>query len=378
MKDALAERLLVEVMAWTVDDVSTERPYLQAIAAYKYDEYKRFSPGMRFVENLALWLQQFKTVEERRAAYSFVKDRLLFISSGELDHLVASAYPDLIRHLILGEAARLTSRPAHMVAALAHSREFKALRRQSLFLGLSDGAQTDIFRRSSANELRHEQIYQTYEVPDDRADKLQEKLIEELKIILEREPTAEESRFKMVFLLDDFTGSGISYVRKEGDGVSFDGKVAAFYRAIYDSKTSLSRVVDTRNAKIFVVLYISTAQAREYLELILPQMWLPEHPQPRVLSVYSLGERARVSRATDDEIMRLCDTPEYYDANLEDRSTRVGGSHVRYGFADGHLPLVMSHNTPNNSIALLWAYGGEYLRSHRRDRVAGSAKSHRL
>jgi hypothetical protein len=51
MRDALAERLLANVMAWTPEDVARERPVLQALAALKYDEYQQFSPGMRFVES---------------------------------------------------------------------------------------------------------------------------------------------------------------------------------------------------------------------------------------------------------------------------------------------------------------------------------------
>ena len=31
---------------------------------------------------------------------------------------------------------------------------------------------------------------------------------------------------------------------------------------------------------------------------------------------------------------------------------------MRLGFADGRLPLVLSHNTPNNSIYLIWAEDG--------------------
>ena len=58
MRDALAERLLANVMAWSPTDVARERPILQALALLKYDEYQQFSPGMRFVESLALWLAQ--------------------------------------------------------------------------------------------------------------------------------------------------------------------------------------------------------------------------------------------------------------------------------------------------------------------------------
>src|SRR5260370_9527896 len=101
MRDNLAERLLAKVMSWTPEDVSRERPMLQAMAAYKYDEYRQFSPGKRFVESLALWLDQFETLTERQAAYDFVKTRLVFISDAELGHLVSMAYHDFVRPFLL-------------------------------------------------------------------------------------------------------------------------------------------------------------------------------------------------------------------------------------------------------------------------------------
>ena len=47
----------------------------------------------------------------------------------------------------------------------------------------------------------------------------------------------------------------------------------------------------------------------------------------------------------------------YYDTANETDSTRLGGTDLRYGFNGNGLPLVLSHNTPNNSIGLLWAEG---------------------
>jgi hypothetical protein len=46
---------------------------------------------------------------------------------------------------------------------------------------------------------------------------------------------------------------------------------------------------------------------------------------------------------------------QYYDKSIEDQHTGVGGADVKYGFARCGLSLVLPHNTPNNSLALLWA-----------------------
>jgi len=134
MREALAERLLAQVMGWTSENVAAERPLLQAMAALKYDEYQQYAPGMRFVESLALWLSQFVTSEERQKAYEFVKSRLVFISAAEMAHLVSIAYPDHIRPLLIRKAAEALSVPDTFVRRIANSKEYRTLRRQCLFL----------------------------------------------------------------------------------------------------------------------------------------------------------------------------------------------------------------------------------------------------
>ena len=60
MKETLAEKLLAKVLGWEPPEMAKERPRLQAMASFKYDTYEQFSPGLRFVESLALWLNQFE------------------------------------------------------------------------------------------------------------------------------------------------------------------------------------------------------------------------------------------------------------------------------------------------------------------------------
>ena len=64
MKDANARDLLAQVMGWPADFVEliNSEGSRAAIARpdYKYDQYQRFGPGRRFIESLALWLNQFE------------------------------------------------------------------------------------------------------------------------------------------------------------------------------------------------------------------------------------------------------------------------------------------------------------------------------
>ena len=49
-------------------------------------------------------------------------------------------------------------------------------------------------------------------------------------------------------------------------------------------------------------------------------------------------------------------TQTYYDPIIRTKHTDIGGvSHLGLGYGGCALPLVLEHNTPNNSIALLWA-----------------------
>jgi hypothetical protein len=158
VKDALAEKLLARVLQWTPDDVAQERPVLQALTAFKYDEYQQFSAGSRFIESLVLWLNQFETVEERMVAYEFVKTKLVFCSAAEMRHLVEIAYPDHIRPLLIDRTAG-DGPDRYRPGALAARTEFKIRQRQCLFLGMSDGARIDTFRRANLEHgLNHEQI----------------------------------------------------------------------------------------------------------------------------------------------------------------------------------------------------------------------------
>src|ERR1035438_1755377 len=120
MRDQNAKTLLAKVMNWeTEEDVTSRVPSLQLLADYKYDHYQRFGPGRRFVESLALWLNQFSSTD-RETALSMVMDRLIYFSEAELLHLVQTAYPDLIVQERLQLVAGEQGIPAFRVGALRH------------------------------------------------------------------------------------------------------------------------------------------------------------------------------------------------------------------------------------------------------------------
>ncbi len=352
MREALAERLLAQVMNWTPEDVAEERPLLQAMAALKYDEYQQYVPGMRFVESLALWLNQFANMDEKKTAYDFVKNRLVFFSADEIAHLVSIAYPDYIRPLLIRRAAEAANIPDRHVERIARSKDYRALRRQCLFLGLSDGARIDAFRRAATTELCHEQIWQTYEMPTGKAQSILGELRKDLARIPGMEEKARDGVFRMVFLLDDFSGSGKSYLRKESNVLA--GKIAKFQQQLVRPDAGMRGLVRENDLYVGIVLYIATVGAVEHLRPLLRDLF---RDQPNIDCeihiVHVLNDDVRLDASRDKAFLGLADR--YYDSGAEDEHTRRGGTDVKRGFGGCSLPVVLSHNTPNNSMFLLWA-----------------------
>lgn len=356
MKDQLAEELLAKVMGWKSPQNFIEHGLpLQAIAAYKYDEYQQFSPGMRFIESLALWLGQFETIEQRRTALKFVRDRLVFISSAELNHLVSISYPDHIRPFLLSKAASESGLMKWHLGKVANSLEFRARERRCLFLGLSDGSHTDILRRANPH-LQNEQVRQSHELSDERVQELKAELIKDLIKIYGRDPSPQESVFRSVVLLDDFSASGLSYIRQKPDG-SAAGKVGKFLTSLQDRSKPLCHLFTGKGLEVILVLYIATQTAEQALSENLAKMCVACGHESKVLIVQRFPESQRILRGTIPEFDVLIDS--HYDGKNESSSTALGGTDLKFGFAGGGLPLVLSHNTPNNSLALLWAEGSK-------------------
>lgn len=354
MKDQLAEELLAKVMGWkSPQDFVEHGSPLQAIAAYKYDEYQQFSPGMRFIESLALWLGQFHNIDQRGTALKFVRDRLVFISSSEMNHLVSVAYPDHIRPFLLSKAASEAGLAKWHRGKIANTQEFRERERRCLFLGLSDGSRTDVLRRSNPH-LQNEQVRQSHELSGERIDDLKAELTKDLARVYGRNPTTDEAVFRSVVLLDDFSASGLSYIRQKPDG-STAGKVGKFLTSLRDGSKPLCNLFTPKGLEVILVLYMATETAERALSENLAKLCAACGNESKLLIVQRYPESARIIRGAIPDFDLLIDS--HYDEENETSSTRLGGTDLKYGFAGGGLPLILSHNTPNNSIGLLWAEG---------------------
>lgn len=342
MKEALAERLLGKLMGWPQQKVAEERPILQTLAEYKYDEYQQFSTGMHFIESTANWLGNFELQEEREAAYRFVTERLLFISEAEMRHLVSLAYYDYIRPILLSKTAVALGKPDYLVSFVASSNEFEEAERESLFLGLSDGARIDVLRRMSS--LNNEQVHATYQVTAEKAADMLRELRTDFEV---RGRAVEEPvTFKTLFLMNDFAGSGDSLLRDENG--QFEGKLPRCLETLKNAG-----LVSIESADIHIIIYVSTKKALDVIKDRLSKFNLVHKTECKIAAVHVLDDNIKVSQEHDSEFDKLL--VKYYDSQIMDKHLMKGGPDVIHGYAGCSLPLILTHNTPNNSVYLLWA-----------------------
>ncbi len=343
MNAEVAEDLLSAVMDDPVEVEFVEQlSNLRSLATYKYDEYQQYAPGRQFIAYLAGWLEQFQTLQERRNALRFIRERLVFISDLEMRHLVSLMARDHVPAALQRCVAKQLCIPEYRVAQIRSTPEFNRAQRASLFLGMSDGARIDQFRRNR-DDRSNEQFAMTHELIQSRVDAMLDELRDDLHDA--------DARFEYIFLVDDFAGSGRTIMRHD-DGEPPKGRLVRFV------KDTLPCLVGHHRPQIFLALYVSTHQAVEYLTQSIAAFkaprWTPESV-PQVLTAMTIDDRVRLTRDRTDgmsETDRLFDDllHQYYDSEIEDKHK----GNVLHGYANCGLPLVLNHNTPNNSVYLLW------------------------
>lgn len=348
MRDQNAQKLLARVMGWhDAETVLKYVPNLQLLADYKYDQYQNFAPGRRFIESLALWLNRLAP-EHRITALEFVMNRVIYVSDAEFSHLVQIAYPDLILQERMRLVAEEQEIPLHHAGAIARHPRFHELRLKSLYLGLSDGARTNELRRGSNGDIGNEQIWQAYELSDEKAGDMTESLAESL---LKEDFSVTQARFNLIWLLDDFSGSGNTYIRFDAAKKKYKGKIPKIYELL-----NRGHLVDTSHYEVFLLLYVATRQGLDHIEYWSERFTSEfgyKRLQLRTLS--ALERETAITHNMPAELKALIETKGYYDEKALDKHLAIGGTDdVRLGFAACALPVVLCHNTPNNSIYLLW------------------------
>jgi len=342
MKEKLAKRLVADLMKWDVERATKEFSWLELMVNYKFDDYQQYSPGNRFYVHLLRWVSQFQA-SDRECAWGLLRNELIYISDEEMNHLVSLTGPTIEREMRAAVARRL-GLPVYLVEDDKDAQKLLAeMRTRTLYVGVSDGARIDVFRRYNEGLVNNEQVVAMIEISATKQASLRKKLRERLAAIKSTAPAT----FEWVCLIDDFTASGTTSIRfEEGE---WDGKVKRFLGEIVPAAPLTPLLSD--DAHIQVHHYLASQAAKESVSQLLGEFqavnvgvrFVPtfSHTLPQSVVITSTTHAALAA------LLQKC-----YDPGIETSHTKTG---IALGYKGGGLPLILSHNTPNNSVATLWA-----------------------
>lgn len=345
MKKQLALHLLSQLLDWDTNESTAEFEWLRMMVEAKFDHYQGYTPGERFYVHFIYWLRQFSSLEERRVAYDFVKNRLIFISQREMHHLVSLTYPVIQRATRRCIADELDLKVHETWLHPQAECQIVESSIRTLYVGLSDGARIDVFRRENEGVISNEQVVASSEITSKKWADLKDEL---RKLLDARGYASAEATFKRICLIDDFTASGSTMVRYEKN--EWKGKLHRFCSAILPHVGEFI----AKHALIHVHHYLGTEKAEAKIEELV-SAYDKEVGDLQFLISFShvLSGDVVVDDAADEKLVSLIEN--HYDKSIEE-NPHLGGN-VSYGYRQCGLPVVLDHNSPNNSIALIWASG---------------------
>lgn len=353
MNQDLGLKVLSQIMAWSDERARDEFRWLRLMARLKYDGYRDFQAGMRFIESLATWLQQFAPAE-RETAYAFVRHTLVYIGPAEMQRLVEQFYPRTVRDRLIRKIAAERGIPPYRVLgdAVAY-KDAERLLRQTLFMGLSEGARIDTIRHANAGVLNNEQLVQGTQVDKDKWQDLQDNLRKDLD-----DP---EAGFRLVYLIDDFAGTGTTFLREDKEK-GWKGKLIRFRESIENAVQSMGgKPILASGWELCVHHYVASTAAARAIERRLREARDALAGDGWASAMHAsfgtiLPEDLPIDAVAGRHAAFIELTQTYYDAKIQTKHTGVGGvTHLGLGYGGCALPLVLEHNTPNNAVALLWA-----------------------
>ena len=362
MNSNLANQLLASIMNWDAQTLASERAALEFMGSMKYDAYDRYMPGMRFMSSLVQWLNDIDA-EDRDVAFSFVKDRLVFISSTQMNYLVDLLYDSKIRPSLLDMATAETGMASYMRSNAKVRERFEIEKRSSLVIGLSDGAHTDILRRSA--QFNNEQVLTNYYPDGKKLKDMLDALRQDDKL-----KGLEKPYFHRVFLIDDFTASGKSFIRFDQEDKKYHGKLKKIidelctigYPESGQKIEHLSYLLNPEQDEIHIdILFcIATEKAITNIKTAL-DAYLEAKETKRKVSytihvVQVLDDKLSDDIKADKELNKVLRKDKHFvkEAVLS-KSYAVGKDDNPWlGFDECALPVVLSHNTPNNSLPIIW------------------------
>lgn len=362
MNSNLANQLLASIMKWDARTLASERAALEFMGSMKYDAYDRYMPGMRFMSSLVQWLNDIKE-EDRDEAYKFIKKKLVFISSTQMNYLVDLLYDSKIRPILLDMATVETGMPSYKRSNKVVRTRFEIEKRSALVIGLSDGAHTDILRRSAG--FNNEQVLTNYYPDGKKLKDMLDGLRKDGKMA-----GIENPFFRRIFLIDDFTASGKSFIRYD----DADGKYHGKLKKIIEELCAKSHIEGDQNIEhlsyllnpnqdkiqIDILFCIATEKARTNIKNNLDEYLKSVNWQDKVEFnihiIQPLEDKLSNDIKNDKNLVEVLKKDEHFVKEcVISKSYKVGKNDNPWlGFDECALPVVLAHNTPNNSLPIIW------------------------
>lgn len=358
MKFDLAKQFLVQLMDWDEIEATKRLEEIDLMADIKYDSYDQFMPGIKFVGNFYLWLSQFEKMEDRKLMYEFVKKYIIYINSTQVSHLIDLLYNTKIIPLIREKVVNDFKQKGVTINKYNHkqldnTQEFNVHKRKTLFIGLSDGSHIDIVRRNSY--LDNDQVLTNYYLDDTKIEDLEKNLSGSKELANEA-----LKKFESIVLIDDFTASGSSFIRVKDDG-NFGGKLPTFFTVLENNKKFKNLLADGYEVRLFFL--IATKNAIMYIADLL-EKYMQQHQglTVQVECIQTLDEDAKFTNHQEQEARQMLDIiarkryinePKLTDAY---KKSYDDDAEKRYhlGYKQCALTVVLNHNTPNNSLPIIW------------------------
>lgn len=180
----------------------------------------------------------------------------------------------------------------------------------------------------------------------------------------------EKPYFRRIFLIDDFTASGKSFIRYDESDGKYHGKLKKIIDELCTKGAvereqkieHLSYLLDPNQDKIQIdILFcIATEKARtniknnfdDYLKSVNWQ----DKVEFNIHIVQLLEDKLSNDIKNDKDLVEVLKKDEHFvEECVISKSYKVGKNDNPWlGFDECALPVVLAHNTPNNSLPIIW------------------------
>lgn len=282
-----------------------------------FSSYRFYDGKAKFADYLHVWCSQFSKYEVELME-EFFFENLLYISEADIDNCSRSVYPKLIE-------------PMSTFLANTMGIDVNVIVNNMVILGLSDGARLDLVRYYS-EKVDNYHFSSESEVSDLRCNRIIKKCMKSSYFV--------EDLFTYI-LIDDFSGSGHSYLRYENG--KWKGKLVRFVEDTYKNMGVIGRI------NVIISPYYCSQRAMEYLVDRISIAFADLDINWYIRPLYGLNNI--YVPAPIKEII----SSKYMENPIVDPNYMLGKHDEPYlGFNESCLCTVFYHNTPNNTLPILW------------------------